>query len=150
MNYPRFKEKPILPLLCLLDRRGCYLVLHQCVMHLLCQSHFLLSWSSIVWHSESTSEDVGIFADIAITSLGIAASAVLHAKLDLSSNLVSSLEVCTQIVGRQLHNALPKLLTNAKCGQQECIAVGKTYGLCPTKCYQSSILVQVDIEWTIQ
>ena len=49
--------------------------------------------------------------------------------MDLSSNLVSSLEVCTQIAGRQLHNALPKLLTNAKkCGQQECIAVGKTYG----------------------
>ena len=65
-----------------------------------------------------------LYADIAITSLGIAASVMLHAKLDLSSNLESSVKVCTQIVGRKLHNALPNLLTNAKCGQQECIAVG--------------------------
>ena len=75
---------------------------------------FTLLVKYCVWHSESTSEDVGIFADIAITSLGVVASAMLHAKLDLSSNLVPSLEVSTQIAGRQLHNALPKLLTNAK------------------------------------
>jgi hypothetical protein len=66
------------------------------------------------WHSESTSEDVRIFADVAIISLVIVASAMLHAKLDLSSNLVPSLEVSTQIAGSQLQRVLPKLFTKPK------------------------------------
>jgi len=75
---------------------------------------FTLLVKYCVWHSESTSGEVGFFADIAIASLGILASAVVHAKLDLSSNLVPSLEISTQIAGVQLHNALLKLLSDVR------------------------------------
>jgi len=61
------------------------------------------------WHSEC-SEDSDMLADIAIASLGILESAILHAKVDLTSDLVPSFEMSTQSAGFQLHSVLRKLV----------------------------------------
>ena len=63
------------------------------------------------WHSEC-SEDSDMFAEIAIASLGILESTILHAKIDLTSDLIPSFEVSIQSAGFQLHSVLQKLVKN--------------------------------------